>query len=252
MALMDEFREERENVKNGTLKQKFSYFWDYYKWYVIVPLIVIVFLGTTIYQKITAPEIVLNGVLLNTHNTNADEGRQKVINDFSELQKIDTKEYEVTLNTSMTLIADDTSGTANYESMQALMAWVAAGSVDFISADHAAMTDLAYKGYFVDLREFLSKDEIKKYEPYFLYMDASTSTALDEAIEKYDNTASFSIPDCSEPETMEKPIPVMIDLSKNPKFSEIYAKSDSLALGIATNAPNKDMLLAFLDFLVEK
>ena len=142
MALMDEFREERENVKNGTLKQKLSYFWDYYKWYVIVPLIVIVFLGTTIYQKVTAPEIVLNGVLLNTYNTNADEGRQKVINDFSELQKIDTKEYEVTLNTSMTLIADDTSGTANYESMQALMAWVAAGSVDFISADHAAMTDL--------------------------------------------------------------------------------------------------------------
>lgn len=252
MALMDEFKEEREKIKNGTLKEKASYFWEYYKWYVIVPLIVIVFLGTTIYQKVTAPEIILNGVLLNTYNANSEEPSQKVIDDFSELQKIDTKEYEVTLNTSMTYNTSDTSGTANYESVQALMAWVAAGSVDFMSADHAAMTDLAYKGYFVDLREILSNEEIQKYEPYFLYIDTAASKALDEAIDNYGDDSSVSIPDCSEPDTMEDPIPVMIDLSKNAKLSKIYANSDSLAIGIATNAPNKDMLLEFLDFLVEE
>ncbi len=252
MALMDEFKEEREKIKNGTFKQKAAYFWEYYKWYVIVPVIVIVFLGTTIYQKVTAPEIILNGILLNTYNANSEEPSQKVIDDFSKLQEIDTKEYEVTLNTSMSFVANDTSGTANYESVQALMAWVAAGSVDFISGDHAAMTDLAYNGYFVDLREFLSDDEIQKYEPYFLYIDTATSKALDQALENYNDDSSVSIPDCSEPETMKEPIPVMIDLSKNAKLSNIYANSDLLAMGIATNAPNKDMLLEFLDFLVEE
>lgn len=252
MALMDEFREEREKIKNGTWQQKLAYFWEYYKWYVIVPLIIVVFLGTTIYQKVTAPEIILNGVLLNTYNTESDAASAEVIADFSKLQKIDTKEYEVTLNTSMSFVANDTSGTANYESVQALMAWMAAGTVDFINGDHSSMTNLAYNGYFVDLRDFLSDDEIKKYEPYFLYIDTTVSKTLDDAFENNDDVASISTPDCREPETMENPIPVMIDLSKNAKLSEIYANSDSLAMGIAVNAPNTDMLLEFLDYLVEE
>ena len=35
MAVMDEFKEEREALKRGTPKQKLAYFWYYYKWHVI-------------------------------------------------------------------------------------------------------------------------------------------------------------------------------------------------------------------------
>lgn len=252
MALMDEFREEREKVRNGTWKQKLAYFWEYYKWYVIVPALIIGFVGSTIYQKVTAPDIILNGVLLNVYSMEADSGTQKVIDEFSKEKNIDTKEYEVTLNTSMHYTADDTSGTANYESVQALMAWTAAGTVDFIGGDHASLTKLAYNGYFVDLRKFLNKDELKKYEPYFLYMDAAVSNTLDNSLENDVDSATVKIPDCTDPNSMKEPIPVMIDLSKNAKFGEIYTNSDALAVGLAQNAPNKEMLLEFLDFLIEE
>ena len=33
---MDEFREEREKVKNGTWKQKLAYFWEYYNTIILV------------------------------------------------------------------------------------------------------------------------------------------------------------------------------------------------------------------------
>ena len=43
MALMDEFKEERKSVlQNGTIKQKISYIWDYYKWHIIIPIIVVI------------------------------------------------------------------------------------------------------------------------------------------------------------------------------------------------------------------
>ena len=42
MAVMDEFKEEREALKNGTPKQKLAYFWYYYKWHVIISLVVII------------------------------------------------------------------------------------------------------------------------------------------------------------------------------------------------------------------
>ena len=45
----------------GDIPEKFTkawweYFWEYYKWYVIVPLIIIIAIGTTIYGKLTAPK----------------------------------------------------------------------------------------------------------------------------------------------------------------------------------------------------
>ena len=42
MAVMDEFKEEREALKNGTPRQKLAYFWYYYKWHVIIALVVII------------------------------------------------------------------------------------------------------------------------------------------------------------------------------------------------------------------
>lgn len=220
MALMDEFKEEREKIKDGTLKEKLSYFWDYYKWYVIVPLIVIIFLGTTIYQKITAPEVILNGVLINAHNIEADTARNKLGADFLKNIEMDAEEYAVTLNTSLSYVDDTDSASSNYESMQALMAWIAAGSIDFLCGDYDTMMALSNHEYFLDLREVLNEEQIKKYEPYFLYTD--------------------------------KNVPIMIDLSKNPKLENIFVDSDTLALGITVNCPNQNTLIKFIDFLIEK
>ena len=44
MPVMDEFREEREAIKNSSMKKKWGYFLDYYKWYVIGGAAIILFL----------------------------------------------------------------------------------------------------------------------------------------------------------------------------------------------------------------
>lgn len=50
MAVMDEFKEEREALKNGTPRQKLAYFWYYYKWHVIIALVVIIMIVSFIKQ----------------------------------------------------------------------------------------------------------------------------------------------------------------------------------------------------------
>lgn len=251
MALMDEFREERENIKNGTWKQKAAYFWEYYKWYVIVPAIIIISLVWYIHHMVTKTDDVLHGLLINAHNVEAQTTADEIAADFIEEMKIDTKEYSVTFNTSVTYIANDTSGTANYETTQAMMAWIAAGTIDFMSGDMDAMTDLAYKQYLVDLREVLTKEEIAQYEPYFLYIDQAVIDARSKAFENNEDGSDIEIPDCTKPETMEKPIPVLIDMSKCEALSEIYGETDNLALGIANNAPNVETVVDFLEYLEE-
>ncbi|MBQ8802305.1 MAG: hypothetical protein IJZ53_01540 [Tyzzerella sp.] len=250
MALMDEFREERENIlKNGTKKEKLAYFWEYYKWYVIIPAIIIIAVGSYIHHLVTAPEPLLNGVLLNVTEINTEE----IIADFCKEQEIDTDDYSVDLNTGVNYVANDDTGMANYESSQALMAWVSAGSVDFINGDLESVTELAYKGYFVDLTEVLSEEQIEKYEPYFLYIDQEIITEVNRLQDANEEMPDIETPDCTKPEEMEDPIPVMIDMSKCEVLAEGYANAEKgLALGMTVKSEHAEMVLEFIDYLMEE
>ena len=64
MAVMDEFKEEREALKNGTPKQKLAYFWYYYKWHVIISIVVIAMVGSFIYQYVNRKDTAFEAVLL--------------------------------------------------------------------------------------------------------------------------------------------------------------------------------------------
>jgi hypothetical protein len=69
MAMKDEIRRERQAVmKHGTPKDKWNYFKDYYMLRTIVVVAVLVFAICFIYDTVTKPDIVLNGMFLNTFN----------------------------------------------------------------------------------------------------------------------------------------------------------------------------------------
>lgn len=253
MAGMDEFKKEREAIKNGTLKQKLSYFWDYYKWYAIIPLIIIIAVTSTIYNKVTAPDILLNGILLNCHNLETEQdSTSELYQSFYERENIDTKEYAITLNTTLSYSTDESAASSNYSTLQALMAWTGASTLDFLTGNKEAMTDLCYRGYFVDLREFLTEEQIEKYEPYFLYMDQAVVEKRELAFEKNEDASTILLPDASNREDMEEPIPVMIDMSQSEKLTKVYgASAKELTFGVVVNAPNPDMIMTFMDYLME-
>ena len=85
MAVMDEFKEEREALKNGTPKQKLAYFWYYYKWHVIISVIIIGMLVSFIYQYVNRKDIAFNAVLLNASSLDQISSEQPdFLTDFAE------------------------------------------------------------------------------------------------------------------------------------------------------------------------
>lgn len=251
MALMSEFQKEREAVlKHGTPKEKIKYIWDYYKWHIITPIIVISVIIWYIVHIVTAPDIILNGVLMNAYHTETSITGEELLEEFYKEQEIDSKEEEINLNTSLYYTAGNDN--ANYETTQALMAWHAADALDFIVGDLPSLTELAYRGYFPDLREVLTEEQIAKYEPYFLYMDQDIYTRRSEILSNLEDASSLEYPDCTKPEEMVDPIPVMIDISKSQKLSEVYTEtSEVLTVGITVNVVNKALTLDFIDYLFE-
>ncbi len=254
MAAMDEFREEREAVKNGTLGQKLSYFWDYYKWHTIVIIAVLIAIISLIHNIVTKKDNALTGILLNAYQYDIENTETNLVDKFIKEANIDTSECEVSLNTGLSYMPEDEAGGAsyNYSTSQVINAQAGAGELDFVTGTHSAMNDWAYKGLFLDLREIMTPEQIAFYESYFIYMDQAVVEKRAEAWDKMEDTTAIPIPDSSKPETMEKPIPVMIDMTTCQKLLDAYGyEIETLAFGVTANAPNQETALAFLDFLIK-
>lgn len=251
MALMSEFQEERDAVlKHGTWKQKASYIWEYYKWHIIIPIVAIVTVTCFIVQVVTAPDILLNGVLLNVYPSESSVGTDDILKEFYQQQNINSKDEEISLNSSLYYSATDSS--FNYESSQALMTWAAAGQIDFMTGDSDTLTDLAYRGYFMDLREILTEEQISTYEPYFLYMDMAVYEERNQKADNLEDVSEMEYPDCTKPDDMKKPVPVFLNMNHSQKLTSVYGiETDTLSLGFVESGECLPMATIFLDYLLE-
>ena len=84
------------------------------------------------------------------------------------------------------------------------------------------------------------------------WLKLATKEELDEAYDNKEDTSKIKLPDPRKPEEMKEPVAVMIDMSSCEKFASIYGDSDeAIAFGLITSAPNEDMLIKFIDYLMK-
>ena len=135
MAVMDEFKEEREALKRGTPKQKLAYFWYYYKWHVIISVIIIGMLVSFIYQFVNRKDTAFNAVLLNASLLDQMSSEQPdFLTDFAEKEGIDLNTSDITFDTSIRIV-EDSMDEVSVTSTQKLMVYVAANELDSMITD---------------------------------------------------------------------------------------------------------------------
>lgn len=248
MAQMDEFKEEREAIKTKPFKDKMEYIFDYYKWHIIGIIAIVCFTTNYIYTQVTAKEEVLHGLILNAvqYTSESYVDLTTLSNHFLKELSLDNNEYEIVFNTSVTYIPNSNLQNLynNADGLSIIMSQIAGETVDFISADVDTMVILAYKDCFMDLSKILSEEDYEKYKPYFLY--------IDKAVLNDSETTFTEYPDCREPNTMEEPIPVLIDMSDSEIFLNIYGNpaNTSIALGLPANLPHQKTLIEFIKFAI--
>ena len=257
MALRDEIKAGRKDLmENGTFKEKIAYFFDYYTLHTVIIAAVIIFTATFIYQQVTKPDVVLNGLLLNVFSFDEGNPVEDLRDGFMDYIDMNTKEYDMSLNTSLMMKLGDESGQSqmnDYQAAQAMMTQCAAGAIDFISSPLNAIFDYGYGDLLVNLETVLSKEELEKYEPYLLYVDEAVVKQKAEAFDKNIDANSIPCPDPTKPEEMEKPIPVFIDITQCEKMANIYDySSDTIVFAVSVNAPNPDRISDFLAYIFEK
>ena len=253
MAVMDEFREEREAIKNAPLNKKMKYIWDYYKLQIIIAVVASACIIAGIYYASTNKTTVLNGIFLNCYTVDNEYTADNIEEEFLTEQKIDTDEYMVEFVTDLTYEMESDSFLAvdDNSTKQTLAVYSSSKLLDFIAGSADDLTELAYKGYFVDLSEALSDEEYKMYEPYFLYLDMDVYEQRKEILDNGGDASSIQIPDCTDKDSMKEPIPVLIDMNQSKKLTKAYNGSvDNVVLGIAGNSPNMENTRALIEYLL--
>lgn len=249
MPVMDEFKEERAAVKDGTLKQKLTYFFDYYKWHVICGVIAVIFAGVLIYQLTTQKDAAFYAMLLNgtSRSYPAESGHRDA---FAEYAGIDTSEYDVIYDTSVQI---GTGAGDDYQSAQTLMIHITAADLDVMVSDLDSLRHYAYLGDFRDLRDILTEEQLNRYEDSFYYIDMTVANAIENAKREYDYDYTPVYGDPLRPEDMQDPVPVGILLPEDCSLLEDYVFPDKAApaVSVLINAEHTGAALQFIDFLMQ-
>ena len=246
MALMDEFKEERENIKNQTFKKRISYFWMYYKWYVLGGILAAAVLISLISGFLNRTNYALYGAMINGIPF---ETEQAFLDDFMDYAGIDKDKNAVAFNTSLSF-EGNAIGTAEF-----ITVYIAARDLDVIAGDPDSFSRYAYSSVYLDLSEALDAKTIAALSQAgrLYYIDRAVADKIDELQNTNQSAEGVSKPDPFRPEDMEDPVPVGVDISECSKFTDAYYyKEGSSYLGIVANTKQLANAVKFITFLLEE
>lgn len=249
MPVMDEFREEREAMKQKSFKEKIQYFCDYYKWHVIGAAALIAFVISMIYSVATRKEWAFYGAFINAYQT---PDYNAFCDDFAQYADIDLRKYDVMLDSNI-YITDSVYDPGNVDTMERLMVYIAAGDMDVMVSGPKIINRYAYYDTFQDLRQILPQDLQTQLEPYYYYMDLALADEFDALQESGETSNVPPYPaDPSSPEGMENPVPVGLYVQDCPRIQDAFIfQEDEVILGVAGNVSQTDTILAFIRMIYD-
>ncbi len=170
-SVHDEIREQQKKLKGRPFREKWDYFWEYYKVHTIVTICSAAALISIVYSIVTQKDSALDVVMVNAY-FQMDLDTEALCADFEQYAQVDTAEYQAVITTNMDINYEETEQ-YSYANLQKLTAMAAAHSLDVVICDDAFIDHNMGTGIFYDLREYFTEEELAKYEDRLIYRDLS-------------------------------------------------------------------------------
>lgn len=239
MPVMDEFKEQRDAMKNKPLKERLDHFWYYHKWYLIGGIVAIVFVIILINSILTDKETTFCAVITDV-DVHGDE--QQLIDNFTEYSRIDTDTYDVAFDSAIYFI------NGNYQSPTKITAMLSNESIDVLSFATEYFEKYAYNGTFLDLRTCMTEEQLAAYESRTFYIDKHLADENEEHNMEEDYEYQYAT-DPLNPDSMVSPVPVGILISDSDTLQDVYSFVDTSYIGIPSNAKNVENAVTFIEYI---
>lgn len=252
MPVMDDIREQTAKMKYMTPKEKWNYFWEYYRNATLIILGIVLLVIFFIYEMVTSKDTGFYALFLNSGCFEMSAVHNE---EFAEYAGIDTDTYDVLMDTTITFNPNDFDENAYYSAMK-VSALFAATEVDvFLSPENMYMYYSSNEPYY-DLRTILPDDLYQKFEGDFFYIDRVALAEAETAPEEFNEDGSLvqfeDTTDHRDPSGMADPVPVGIYLTNNQKVMDMGCYPDGdIIFGIIANTTRPELALDFLRYITE-
>lgn len=243
--MRDEIREQNAKLKGAPLKEKLSYFKEYYLKSTLAVIAIVAFVISIIYSMLSGPSDTAFAALF--YNDTGDSSDTTLADNFASYMEIDVNEHDVYIDATMnyhdtSVSAYDTqpaeeaaevepTATLNstmfsyddYVGLEKTMALIAAKELDIIAGDEEAFRYYCKAEVYADLRELFTAEELSVYEDrLYFYENAETGES----------------------------VPYGIYVTDSPKIKEFhYYDGTDAIIGFVVNSQNPDNAKAFLQYI---
>lgn len=273
MPLMDEFKEEREEIKNASFKKRSEYFWEYYKWWVIGGIIVLITVFMIVRGIVTHKKDVLYVAMINAIQLDESSVNSTINEPFLTAHDFDVKKNNIlfdidfkmnisstahySANTIPAGTTDSVSITNSANARQTLSVYIAAASIDVMVSSENWFDEYAYGGFYLPLSEYLTEEELEKYSDHLYYYDQAVRDRYKKASDDMDYEYSEMYPDPYDLEAMENPVAVGIIADDNTLLGSNFvfateSKEDKIVAGVLSNCQNVELAHDLLISLIEQ
>lgn len=254
----EETRAQRKKLRGKGVKAHLQYYWDYYRWPVLIAAAAVIFAVSILHGILTQKQTAFSVVLINSGTYSGDTYnalREKLGRELA----IDPSSEEVYLDLNATLSVGSFSSRFDMATLEKLAAQQSSGDIDCMIADAVNFEYYTKAGSFVLLSDVLDEEQIDALRDRIYYVDGEeiakwqelTSRSdyelpvpTREEIEKKEGREGYCAPD---PADMEQPEAVGILLDESPLLNQygLYAKTIPV-LGFCQAARHPEQAAEFL------
>lgn len=206
-----------------TRQERINHIWYYFKWHIVavaICIIAIISLSINIIQS--SKNDVLGGAILNV--SISEEGTTYLNDNYLQFCGYKKSKNQVFIFNSgiKNLSADELQ--LNPDFTMAFTTMLGAKKLDFLIMDKPVMDYYIAQNYYMDLRQIFTTDELQALSENLIYTDITIDGII-------------------------QPIPIAICIDELPFTVNCIQSSQSVYLLFSRNAPNKNQLKSFYDYL---
>lgn len=258
MAISDEIKEQTVKLKDMTFKKKVSYIWEYYKFWILGVIALIVFLVVFIRDyRINSRPYYLNGVILDSYL--ALDQSVNISDEFAKANNVDTDTYQLYIDTGMSL-RTGSADTVAIAFQERLVAEYVAADLDFVMGPIDVMEYAANCNSYGDITQLLPQDlldELKDREyEFYTYDPAAIEQGRQKAAERdgirYDVDEELMNAEPFIAGVYLDTCPYLNNLGQNGVYPVPEKPEDRIIFTIPANTTRPERAAEFLRFLIAK
>lgn len=168
------FQRLKNDMKDLTFGEKIAHLWEYYKWFAIVGIALIVATVSVVFSVIeNSKELVYGGKIVNL--AISEEGERYLKEGWFEAQNGDSSSQRIELETLLIANLDETAyNESSAAAATKLITTVSMGEVDYVLADLDTIIYLGREGSFSPLEDVFTAQQLQQFEGKMFAYESDT------------------------------------------------------------------------------